>query len=306
MGYFRVSKFSRAAPTKGIRLSERDLKILRAVHRHRFISSFQIIELLEDGTQTVLRRLRLLFDSGNLERPRCQLDYYHKGGSRPIVYSLGNKGAAVLKQQSVPGICHLRWGEKNRNVGRTYLEHVLLVSKIMVAIEVACRHAGARLLYEPELLSDSGTQGQTHFHWRVQLRAGQSLGVIPDRTFALEFTAPSGNVTRTHFFLEADRGTMPIVRENLTQTSLLRKFLSYQTTWSNGLHRELFGFKRFRILTITPSPVRLQGMINACQSLKRGRGLFLFADIGTFEKPENILRSPLPTAVPGLMATLLD
>jgi hypothetical protein len=41
--------------------------------------------------------LQFLYHDGYLERPRIQIEYYHRGGSRHIVYGLGNKGAAFLR-----------------------------------------------------------------------------------------------------------------------------------------------------------------------------------------------------------------
>ena len=43
---------------------------------------------------------------------------------------------------------------------------------------------------------------------------GTKLGVIPDRVFALEYADQNGQMQRVYFFLEADRGTMPVVRRN--------------------------------------------------------------------------------------------
>ena len=95
------------------------------------------------------------------------------------------------------------WHEKNHAVGRVFLEHALLVSDVMVALELACRkHGGVRLLYEDELALQSELQP---LRWRVKIQSGVRLGVIPDRVFALEYADQSGQTQRAYFFLEADR-----------------------------------------------------------------------------------------------------
>ena len=174
------------------------------------------------------------------------------------------------------------WDEKNHVIGRVYLEHALFVADVMVAIELACRkHDGIRLLYEDQLALRSERQP---FQWRVKTREGVKLGVIPDRVFALEYPDQNAQTQRVHFFLEADRGTMPVVRSGLTQTSFYRKLLAYEATWTQKIHQRHLGIHRFRVLTVTTIAARVKSLLEACSQLKRGHGLFLFADRTVLEK----------------------
>src|SRR5437016_7856718 len=127
----RLPRFKRSATVAPIRFTERDRQIIRLVHRHRFLRSTQIVALIGDSSQQLLRRLKLLYHHGFLERPRSQLDYYHHGGSREIVHGLGNKGAAVLRSELGSTFQEIPWGEKNRSTGRIFLEHALFVSDVM-------------------------------------------------------------------------------------------------------------------------------------------------------------------------------
>jgi hypothetical protein len=237
-----------------------------------------------------------------LERPRAQIDYYHQGSSRHIVYGLGNKGGEMLLKQE-PGVafCELSWGEKNRAAGRMFLEHALFVSDVMVTIELACSERGIRLVTERELVLPGKRQP---FQWRVNIHSRLKLGVIPDRVFALEFLDPSGTSQRAYFFLEADRGTMPVTRRNLSQTSFYRKLLAYEATWTQNLHRTRFGFHRFRVLTVTTSAARVKSLVDACSQLERGHGLFLFADRTILSG--DVFSSIWQTGKPGETGSLLD
>jgi DNA-binding Lrp family transcriptional regulator len=265
-----------------MRLTERDRRIIRLVHRHRFLRSSQIAELIGGSPQQILRRLKLLYHHGFLERPRAQIDRYGEGGSQHIIYGLGNKSRASLKQELNVDFREASWGEKNRAVGRIFLEHALLVSDVMVSLELACRkHEGIKLLYEDHLGLRSEQQP---FQWRVKTRGGIRLGVIPDRVFALEYTDQNAQLQRVHFFLEADRGTMPVVRTGLTQTSFYRKLIAYEATWSQKIHQRHLGIHRFRVLTVTTIAARVKSLLEACSQLKRGHGLFLFADRTVLEK----------------------
>ena len=289
-----------------IKLTERDSEIIRLVRRFRFVRSSHICSLIPGSQQQLLRRLQLLYHHGYLERPRSQLDYYHKGGSRHIVYGLGSNGAAFLRRDLDPGLARVRWGEKNRAVGRVFLEHALLVLDVMVAIELGCHRTGIRLLTGPELaIPDKITGVHRPFRWQVKISNRLKLGVIPDHVFALEFNDQSGVNKRAFFFLEADRATMPVIRKKLSQTSFYRKLRAYEATWSQSIHQTQFGFHRFRVLTVTTSAERVKSLVNACSQLERGQGLFLFADRTILEKPSGILSFKLQTGH-GQTGSLLD
>ena len=298
----RLPRFKRASTVVSIQLTERDHNIIRLVYRHRFLRSHQIIALLGSSQQQLVRRLQLLYHHGYLERPRAQLQYYERGGSRSIAYGLGDKGGAWLRQEHGLAMRPDSWGEKNHAIGRLYLEHALLVSDFMVSLELACQKRGdVRLLYEDQLGLPVETQP---FRWRVKMQNGVRLGVVPDRVFALEYTDQSGQVQRAYFFLEADRGTMPVVRTNLVQTSFHRKLLAYEATWTQKVHQRYLGIPHFRVLTVTTSAARVKSLLDACAQLKRGHGLFLFADQSVLQK--NLFWAVWHSGKTGELSPLLD
>lgn len=290
MESIRLPRFKRAHEMGPIHPTARDRQVVQLIHRHRFLRSSQIVSLLNDSSPPILRRLQLLYHHGHLERPRAQLDYYHLSGSRPIVYGLGNKGAAFLRNELGVRVPDVNWGEKNRSVGRIYLEHALLVSDVMVAFELACQQNGQVRLVDQQdfVLPNEINQEAQPFRWKANVSTNVSLGVIPDRVFALEYEDQFGDTNRAYFFLEADRGTMPVKRSNLSQTSMYRKFLAYEASWQHGIHRSRFGFHRFRVLTVSTSTERLHSLTEICSQLKSGHGLFLFTDHSSISKPEAV------------------
>ena len=300
MKFPRRHRFKRAPTSAPIQLTERDKTILRHVHRHRFLRSSHITALIGCDSPHLLRRLQWMYHHGYLERPRAQLDYFHKGGSRHMVYGLGSKGAAVLRAEMGGDSIHVRWNEKNRSVGRMFLDHALLVSDVMVTLELTCRQRGIRLVSEQELAPMTGSKRKA-FRWTVNLNNKVKLGVIPDRVFALENPGHNGTSERAFFFLAVDRGTMPVTRRSLSQTSIHRKLLAYEATWSQAIHQRQFGFHRFRVLTVTSSAARLKSIIESCSQLERGHGLFLFADRSILTKD---IFSDWQTARAGEMGSL--
>lgn len=284
-----------------MQLTKRDRKILRLILQHRFLRSGHIAALLGGSKQQIIRRLQLLFHHGYLERPRAQLTYYERGGSKPIAYGLGKKGGALLGQEFEISVDSKTWNEKNHDIGRVFLEHTLLIADVMVSFELACRKRGIRLLYEHEL--DLPVRKQP-FQWWVKIQGGLKLGVVPDRVFALEYKNHSGKFERSYYFLEADRGTMPVVRKGLNQTSFYRKLLAYEATWTNKVHLRYLGIHRFRVLTVTTSAKRVESIMAACSQLKRGHGLFLFADTSVLEK--DLLSSVWHSGKDGAITSLLN
>ena len=297
----RLPRFKRVPSVVSPHLTERDRDIIRQVYRHRFLRSSHICSLISGSSQQILRRLKLLYHHGYLNRPHAQVDYdYHHGISRELVYGLGKNGAALLRTELGSMFRDVPWDEANDSVKRVFLEHALLVSDIMVSLELACRQNGVRLLTEQDLAT-----ANRPFRWKMNL-AGQKFSVAPDRVFALESPGADGQIRRSYFFLEADRGTMPVTRKTLVQTSFFRKLLAYEATWNQLIHEKHFGFPRFRVLTVTTNMVRVKSLIDACAKLKSGHGLFLFTDRTILNKPHDILTHVWETGRPGETGTLLD
>src|ERR1043166_7937043 len=303
-----LPRFARSGKIGAIQLTSRDRQIIQLVYRHRFVRSNQIADVIHSASQPLVRRLQRLFHHGYLERPRAQLDYYHQGGSRHIVYGLGNKGARLLSHELGIPFGKIRWSEKNRSVGRVLLEHTLLVSDFMINLEKACQENGSVRLVNPEefTLPQRTSQSSQPFRWRVKIEGDVQLGIIPDKVFALEYSDRVGGLSRTYFLLEADRGTMPIVRRSLSQTCIRRKLLAYEATWSQAIHSDRFGFHRFRVLTITPKPKRLKSLIEACSGLRTGHGLFLFANWTGSKQPLDIFAAIWHSAKHGISTSLLN
>ena len=297
----RSPRFRRVAAVAPIQLTQRDRDIIRLVHRHRFIRSHQIAALLGGSQQPIVRRLQLLFHHGYLERPRAQLQYVERGGSQAIAYGLGKRGGFLLRRELGLAVDAEAWSQDNETVGRIFLEHALLVTAVMVSLELACRKHGVRLLHENELALPLERQP---FQWWVKGRGGTRLGLIPDAVFALEYTDQNGQAQRAHFFLEADRGTMPVGRKNLVQTSFYRKLLAYEATWADKVHQRHLGIQRFRVLTVTTIAGRVQSLLSACSQLKRGHGLFLFADHSILEN--DVLAAVWRNGKTGELSPLLD
>lgn len=269
----RLPRFKRSTGIRAFQLTPRDLDILRHIHRQRFLRSDQIVALAEGSRQQVLRRLQLLYHHRYLERPRAQIEYYHQGGSRNLVYGLAAKGRNLLHKTTGDQTQRLK-----RNTRQLYLQHTLLVAEVVTSLELACRSQSQWKFRPQDELLASRQSG-----WQIIIRQGATtkrVGVYPDQIFSVEDTT-SGK--QTIFLLEADRATMPVERRGLSQSSVYRKLLGYEALWAKKLLQQQFPSARFRVLIITTSAARTQRIENAVAKLTHGRGLFLCRDLKAFQ-----------------------
>jgi hypothetical protein len=272
----RRQRFKRAHGR--VHLTTDDIAIIDHIRRHRFLRSTHIVRLLPHRPpKKLIERLGALFHAGYLDRPRAQLDYYARAGSAPMVHGLGDRSHVLAAE-----IPDLEWATKGRDLKRPYIEHALMVADIMVAIEIAARHREDLEFVAAESLLPMKTRPDHSHPWKLSadLVAGRehhSVTLIPDAVFALRCRATGRYAC---FFLEADRGTMPVERADLAQTSIRRKLLAYQAALKARQHLDRFAFHNLRILTVTTGAERLQSMIGALNTVTHGiaTGRFLFAD----------------------------
>lgn len=293
----RTPRFKRVAKGK-ISLNNRDIEIIKHVHRYRFLTSKHITALINGNDQAIIRRLGLLYHAGYLDRPREQIrEMFY--GSNPMIYALGNKGADLLADMYATARAKIDWTTKNKEVGSVFLEHSLMVANFMVCLEVACQSKGIKLIRPEEVLEEMPARevkSGSLFGWNVAVKrqaGGRTkeikIGVIPDSVFGLEFK----NGDAAYFFLEADRSNMPIVRSSFDKSSFLKKLLAYWQSYDSGLIKQVYGFAKPRVLTLTISQERINSMIAANKEIDprhTGYRMFYFARANNFDvsQPENI------------------
>jgi hypothetical protein len=257
-------------------LTPRDAEILRLVARYRFLRSLHLSSLLGGSRQQLLRRLQMLFHHGYLERPVSQIDYFLYGGSHAMVYGLGNRGAAYLHRTGALPAHRPDWSIRNYSIRRLFLDHALMVSDILVALEIACRTStNVQFLNISDFpMPDIKAVKCNPRQWTVHTPTFGEVGVVPDAVFVLR---PSGG-KEILCFLEADRGTMPVASQDRQRSSLARKFAAYSATRRNGLFRDQFGYSRVRAITITTTPERLNSIAECLRATVGASALFTQAE----------------------------
>lgn len=263
----RLSRQRRSGTPPNMRLTTRDIEILKALAEYRILRQDQIQQLFFGSKSTAQYRLSHLYQHGFVQRHFLPVF----AGWSPTLYTLDKRGVAVLKTEyGATGISV--WDSEN---GHEFLSHTLAVNDFRIAVTVTCRQAGYTLLTwssEADLKAD---------YDRVTIidhkGKKQSVSLIPDSYFTLE--TPKG---KTSFFLEMDMGTMTVGR---FQTKI-RAYLAYT---QSGEYQKRYQTKSLRILTVTNSEARCKNLKTSAESIGGDRR-FWFT---TAEKVNtSILHSP--------------
>ncbi|MEZ5844824.1 MAG: replication-relaxation family protein [Hyphomicrobiaceae bacterium] len=284
----RKRRFVREAPSP-FQLTARDIELVHHVARHRFLRSTHLSELVVAPHKKVCDRLTGLFHAGFLDRPRAQLERYREGGgSAPMVYALGPEGARLLIEHFGSDVADVDWRRKNELAGRQFILHTLAIADVRVALTRAVRKRPGFAILEPAdllaLAPPEACRPERPWIWRVPVRYGDAthdLGVAPDHVFAVRY--PDGPFRA--YLVECDRGTMPVDRPGLAQTSLKRKVLAYTALKRVGLLQRQLGWKAFRVLVVTNTRQRADNLLATITETvhEQGRGLFLVADRAALE-----------------------
>ncbi len=267
------SRFRRSK-ANSFELTKRDVDILLALEKYRFLTTDHLMALTSTTSkQGITRRLRELFDAKYVDRPRAQMHAMAYSEKRPMVYALGNVGADLLSNRFQMRLPDIYWTEKNRRVKEKFVEHTLGIADFMVAMENECRKAGnKRIISRDEILANAPEHTRRKrdpFRWQTRINWNNEwhdIAIVPDAVFGIEYIDKPEGKNKAYFFVEIDRGAMPILRRDIRQTSFSRKMHSYADTFERKLHSENFGIKNFRVLTVTTSQERIETMIGAFES----------------------------------------
>lgn len=279
----RLPRFRRASEPPAFRLTDDDVTIIRHIANYRFLRSTHIAALIGRSLDRTNDRLCRLYHAGYIDRPRAQLDRFPTMGSAPIAYALADRGARLIALRAGNSLTHLDWSRKNREAGRPFIEHQLEIVDFRVAVQRAADARGdIEIIHPAELVAAmpvATRDAHDPFAMHVRLSADgimRDIGLVPDFAFGIRF--PDGS--RRCFLVEIDRGTMPIARSNFSQTSFQRKMRAYLSAQATRLHERQFGWKAFRVLTVTTDSTRIRSMIDAARRLNvpgsLGASLFVF------------------------------
>lgn len=267
-----------------MRVTQRDIELLRNIARLRLTSASQLAALDGGSAQNVSRALLALFENGYVERPVAQVaSRLLYEGSRPTIYGLTRKGATLLRKHGEEVRRRLLDGiDKERGAGWRFIEHTVAIAEFWVSLELAARgRDDLRVMERSEILEDAPKcKSDRMVRVEASVRIGGALrknAVIPDALFGLRFR----DEKESYFMLEIDRGEMPIERfKNMHRTYFSKKMLTYYEANRQQRHVYDLGIKNFRVLTVTTDKARIEKMLESLNTITgdKGSNIFLFTD----------------------------
>lgn len=220
----------------------RDLEILKLVYQHRFLDTELLHSLMRQepeeaetmrggdgrarplkygfGKKALYKRLKRLSETRYLVPHQAMARKLARGfGGSRIAYGIGSKSAAVLAQVLGVDMSDIRDIVSANKVGAPFIQHALEVAKFRILLELACRQRQdeVRLLFwEQGIVLQDWIDGLDH--------EGEErrFSVYPDAFFGLDVKGKG----KAQYFLELDRGTMPITASG-KRSDIRKKVFGY-------------------------------------------------------------------------------
>lgn len=280
--------FERPAQPRPIRITERDLSLLRNLSHLRLASADQLAALDGGSAQNVSRALLALWEHAYVERAigQVQSRLLYKG-SYPTIYGLTRKGAWLLRKHGYEVRRRLLYEiDKQRDAGWRFIEHRVEITAFMVNLQLAARSRSDIAVLDRKGILQSAPKTRRDRRVRMSAKVRIDGAIVnhsadPDELFGLRSIESN---EESYFMFELDRGEMPVQRhKSKDQTYYAKKMLIYYEAFKAGEHRRELGIDNFRVATVTTTPERVAQMIDAQMELTNGRGsnIFLFVDEAT-------------------------
>lgn len=293
----RRSRFHRRPLGLSLHLTQRDVDVFLLLNRYRYLRAKHIHAFIGGDYVALSKRLGTLYHEGDyLGRPEQQWQAVN-ARYMPAVYELGALGERVLRERGYVVTEHRAEARQFR--------HELMVCDVLASVELGCRaDPTLRFVPWPEICeSPKFPQKTRDARDPVELPAAISYtfdrgatrhatkSLIPDAVFGIEYK----DVGYRFFALEADRNHEPVFRNNLEQTSYLRKFLQYQAIFKDAAYKTTWGVPNLLVLNVTINAEHCRNIIRLFSELTEGKGAgyFLFKttpSLGSYE------RAPKPDA----------
>lgn len=249
----RLSRFNRSKDGVPFALTDRDVEILQALDRFRYLQTGQVHRLLFSENKTVQsarRRLRYLFHNSYIGRTEL---FEHAGhGSNESAYFLDKKGLEQLETDDNSPTLSRKVGK----VKHTFLRHALEVSEFRLCLELALKENPIASLHrftaDFEIKSHTnkavGRKRYKLYDEVIHPVSRKPIIVYPDALFILQGKGEYSEYKKL-YFVEIDRGT-----EGLRV--LQDKLMGYHLYQKEGIFRKFGAFHDFRLLVQTTSEKR--------------------------------------------------
>jgi len=229
---FKKKRQSRYKPNPhrdtGTRITHRDIKIFETVLKEQFLTCEQLMRLFNVSKSTMTIRLRKLWNQRYLGRAFAPVSF----GSSPAIYYPTNRLLSAIIEKTGRSREEINWTASKGRLSPEKKQHELDVNEFKISLMVALRlrygeEALASYWYEKEIKGGSPEvellfcEKGTDFWDYVRDPSPEPgeprrIPIRPDRFMGLRIDGKP-----QYYFVEIDRGTMPLKR-------IRRKFRGYR------------------------------------------------------------------------------
>ena len=263
-----LPQYQRVNNPPPMRLTERDKRIMEAIHAYDGMLGFsQIQRMFFTGKSQAEHRLKLLYHQRYINRPNRE----QRRKVPEMVYWLDRFGAVVVANLSGIQLNEFTWRKKPRWF---QVEHDLAVNDFRLDLENACQ-SSQEVDIETWIPESEFWSYPDRIEYIYQGRK-KDRSIRPDGFFILKTKKH-----RIRYLLEIDRSTEDNPR------FLREKILPGLAYIASKAYKERFGHRTGRWVVVTTGRKRLNNMLNQAR-LANAKGLFVFT---TFDKvdPNTIL-----------------
>jgi len=249
---------------KRIDLSERDLLIFEALHRHGPLPTHYLYEFTRHlgkhltSFQHRLTKLANGTENGPayLSRPPQQFAAYN-GRCQPLIYDLAPLALHLLAER----------GKAQRYPRTDPFLHRFMAACVSASIHLAAQVRGSRFGSKDDIFAHAKCPETTRNASNpLALPISPPIGskfLVPDDLFVIQHPGP-----RARFFaVEIDRKTESI-NSDTAKTAYGRKLQGYLDAIKNRSYHRHWGIPGLTVLTITTNPIHLQQMLHYLRSLE--------------------------------------
>lgn len=240
---------SKTTDHRGWKITSRDLDILLAIYRFRFMTR-QLVEWVFflrgepdfDGRSSASgRRLQALHDAGYVER--LVLPMLPGAGRAPLVYALSSRGTSAVAGCLDIDRAKVDWVPAHNRATPFFMEHTLAIARLWASLVAALRGS------DVEIKRWIGEAELRRFNTRVEEHPSYRwLPVRPDGYFELWW--PDNSVLPC--FVEVDMGTE-------TNARIYWKMRAYLTYRRDGFQQD-YNRPPFKVLVVTSGDRRLDNL----------------------------------------------
>lgn len=270
------------------KLTERDVEILKAVNRYRYMRTSQVWHLIfpENTTnQAAARRLKYLYHNGFFGRVQPLIQPGH--GSGEMAYYLDKAGQDLLRDHEEDVFQYGKSGQ----VKRAFLQHALDLSEFRLCLETALQ--GNEIVELHRFTCDFEVKGHTDravgnrryklYHEVIHPLTRERFVVYPDGLIILKGKGKYEQFQKL-YFLEIDRGTEGLSR-------IRDKVIGYNLYLREEVYKKFGEFDDFKVLLQTSSPKRAKN-IRRCLVDQEGTDFVWITSMEQVNR-DSILTSPI-------------